>query len=385
MPYEPVNTPIPGPSSFSQSGDAATLTQAAVLLATGAQLRGDSRRLRLTSAGPDAARDPALDEEFKLLGLPELAESTGRINSAYNRQLLLSRYKLPMQSDAILTETPIRDQSVFADVAQRHFAEGSSKSALDLMEICLRHPNELIRVSAAAAYSEHSSELDRLIRILVAGTRSTEDLVRSISATALALASPDHARLREMQGPALQFGAASASDTTMLVHGTWAQNSPWWQPGGDFHTYILQSVRPDLYSQADRFAWSGGYSDAARALAATDLVAWVQNHHEQGLDLITHSHGGNVAFLATQNGLDLGELILLSCPVHVPKYQPDMTHINKKVVSIRVHLDLVILADRGGQRFNFLGIAENVLPIWFDHFATHNPDVWKKYNVPAMI
>ena len=188
-----------------------------------------------------------------------------------------------------------------------------------------------------------------------------------------------------MEGTTRRTGAAGARDTTMLIHGTWAQNSPWWQPGGDFHSYILRSVRPDLYSQPDRFGWSGGYSDAARALAATDLGTWVQNHNEQGLDLITHSHGGNVAFLVTQNGLDLGELILLSCPVHVPKYQPDMAHARKQVVSIRVHFDLVILADRGGQRFNFPGVTENVLPIWFDHFATHRPDVWRHHNVPAMI
>src|SRR2546430_10218311 len=43
--------------------------------------------------------------------------------------------------------------------------------SIDMMELCLRHPNELVRVSAAAAYSEHSSELDRLVRILEAGTR----------------------------------------------------------------------------------------------------------------------------------------------------------------------------------------------------------------------
>src|SRR2546430_8122363 len=184
--------------------------------------------------------------------------------------------------------------------------------SIDMMELCLRHPNELVRVSAAAAYSEHSSELDRLVRILEAGTRSAENLLRSISATALSFAAPDHPRLREMQGIAGRPGATGAGDTTMLIHGTWAQNSPWWQPGGDFHTYILQSVRPDLYSKPDRFGWSGGYSDAARTLAATDLVSWVQNHNEQGLDLITHSHGGNVAFLATQNGLDL-EIGRASC------------------------------------------------------------------------
>ncbi len=157
--------------------------------------------------------------------------------------------------------------------------------------------------------------------------------------------------------------------------------------GGDSHTYILQNVRPDLYKQPDRFGWSGGYSDAARNLAGEDLVQWVNQRREQGLDLITHSHGGNVAMQSTQvnTGLTVGELILLSCPVHIPKYQPNFGMITKRAVSIRVHLDLVIPADRGGQRFSLPQITENVLPVWFDHSASHKPEIWQKYNVPAML
>ena len=194
MPFQIVPEPVAGPLSFSRSDDAAILTQAAVLLAIGAQLRGDNKRFRLASV-PSAASAAILDEELKPLGLPALPESPGRIDSAHNRQMLFSRYNLPIPSQAVLTETVIEDLNVFADVAKTYFSEGSSKSAIDLMELCLRHRNELVRVSAAAAYSEHSSELDRLIRILEAGTHSAEDLVRSISATALALAAPDHARL----------------------------------------------------------------------------------------------------------------------------------------------------------------------------------------------
>jgi hypothetical protein len=70
--------------------------------------------------------------------------------------------------------------------------------------------------------------------------------------------------------------------------------------------------------------------------------------------------------------------------VHVPKYLPDFGR-TTKVVSIRVHLDLVILADLGGQRFRHPHIHENVLPIWFDHGASHNPEVWREHNVPAML
>lgn len=56
-----------------------------------------------------------------------------------------------------------------------------------------------------------------------------------------------------------------------------------------------------------------------------------------------------------------------------------------KVVSIRVCLDLVILADGGGQRFNDPRIEENVLPLWFDHSRTHDPGTWQEHNVPALL
>ena len=53
--------------------------------------------------------------------------------------------------------------------------------------------------------------------------------------------------------------------------------------------------------------------------------------------------------------------------------------------SFRVRMDLVILADRGGQRFQDNHIDEHVLPIWFDHFATHDPHTWDRYRVRSML
>jgi predicted alpha/beta-hydrolase family hydrolase len=103
-----------------------------------------------------------------------------------------------------------------------------------------------------------------------------------------------------------------------------------------------------------------------------------------GLGLFTHSHGGSAAMLATQAGMNVGELVLLSCPVHAHKYYPEFGHA-KRIVSIRVRMDLVILADRGGQRFKDARIEENVLPVWFNHSASHDPKVWQDHDVPRMI
>jgi len=50
-----------------------------------------------------------------------------------------------------------------------------------------------------------------------------------------------------------------------------------------------------------------------------------------------------------------------------------------------VHLDLVILVDGGGQHFSDPRIQEHVLPIWFDHFATHDPDTWERHRVALLL
>jgi hypothetical protein len=387
MPFASVTQPVSGPESFMRSDDAATLSQAAVLLAMGSQLRGDTQRLRGVSPGLAPQVEVLPEEARALLGLPVLEPVAGRVETVRIRELLFSRYKLEAFSPEGLAAQAAKRPEILQDVAKRHFQEGSSNTAFDLLEMSLLHSNELIRVAAASAYVEHSAEREKLVNVLEHGTHSTDPLVRDVAATSLAHANPDHPRLLELQGKRRGRGTAGAADTTMLIHGTWAANSPWWQPGGDFHAYILQQVRPDLYAQPDRFGWSGGYSDAARTIAAQDLIQWVNEHNDQGLDLITHSHGGNVSMQATQMnpGLTIGELILLSCPVHIPKYQPNFAMVTKKTVSIRVHLDLVILADRGGQKFTLPQITENVLPIWFDHSATHEPEIWQKYNVPAML
>ena len=270
------------------------------------------------------------------------------------------------------------------DLAEEAYRTKAHESAAQLFQACLHHSSELVRVAAAASYFELTTDGESPIAVLAQGAKSRDDLTREVAATALARIDPTHPSLAKLTGAAKRRQRRRKAHTGMLVHGTWARHSKWWQPRGDFHSYILANVWADLYAASDRFDWSGQWSDAARSLAGRQLANWIDGKGAAGIKLMTHSHGGNVAMLATQATDKIKELVLLSCPVHENKYLPDFNH-TQKVISFRVKLDLVILADGGGQKFSDPRIDENVLSLWFDHSATHDPDVWSQYNLPTQL
>jgi hypothetical protein len=385
MPTTPAEQPVPARRAFGRDDRAALLSQAASLLLIGADLRGTAGALRARAAGWTGKRrvDLAPARDLAALGVPRIAGPRRRVHPEGVQNALAKRYGLAT-SAALQAAMPSVAPDVLADLAKRFTRRPTVTSAGQLVEACLAHPHELPRVAAAAAHFHLSATPERSLDVLGRGVGSTDPLVREVAATALARVAPDDQRLRPLLEGRPAPSPGQPSRTTLLVHGPWARGQPWWPPGGDFHTYILTQVRPDLYAAADRFEWSGGYSDAARALGAADLRAWVDAHGLAGLDVLTHSHGGSVAMLASQAGLRIGELVLLSCPVHPDRYLPDFSRVTR-VVSVRVHLDLVILVDGGGQRFQDGRIEENVLPIWFDHFAAHDPAVWQAQGVPSMI
>jgi hypothetical protein len=282
------------------------------------------------------------------------------------------------------TEDARKAPERIASAADNFYREATSESAAALLETSLRHPNQLVRVAAASSYVELAVDPQPAIRILEDGLKSRNLLVRDVAAYSLAHVDPKNPKLAALLRTRKVRSRRRPSRTSTIIHGTWASGGSWWQPEGDFWTYLRKNVDPNLYGAQGRFGWTGGYSDAARAQAAIELHDWVQQHNLDGLDLFTHSHGGNVAMLANHAGTNVGRMVLLSCPVHWPKYMPQF-NAQEKVVSVRVHMDLVILADRGGQRFSDPRIQENVLPLWFDHFATHDQANWAKYDIPRMI
>ncbi len=385
MTYAIVEKPIAGSEAFSQVSDAAILSQAAFLLILGNQLRGIPQT-RAARAGTDVRSEILPTGDSANFPVPLIPSTTERfapdqLRSTATRAARLGDVAARYRAAATNTEAA---RVAYAALAQCVYETPTPQAAATLLNECIFHEHELVRTAAAAAYCSHAADPRTLIALLAKQTSSQDELTREVAATALARFYPGHEALAALRQRKPLRTKRPPSHTSMLLHGTWAAGQPWWQPGGDFHNFMLTNVRPDLYGAADRFEWSGGYSDAARAQAAVELNDWIATHQLAGLDLFTHSHGSSVAMIATQNGATLGKLVLLSCPEHENKYLPDFTHVTK-VVSIRVHADLVILADGGGQRFKHAQIQENVLPCWFNHSATHDPATWVKYNVKNMI
>jgi hypothetical protein len=374
--------PVRGPKAFERGDRDAVLAQAAILLQLGRYLRGDDVVLAARArAAPAlrAIRTAVEGEDRDLFPVPVVRASGQRFRPAD-----VSRMRLRAPTGRPGGAAGLRRE--LAQHARRLYRTPTPETAATLLEASLGHPELLTRVAAAWAYLPLAADPARLLDVLQEGAESPEALTRDVAATALARVAPGHPALARLAQSPPEGGPPVPSRTGTIVHGTWASGSDWWKPEvpGDFFSYVKASVDGTLYAGGDRFAWSGGYSDAARALGAADLKAWVEAHRWNASDLFTHSHGGSVAMLASQNGMAIGRLVLLSCPVHVPEYLPDFSRVGN-VVSVRVHFDLVILADGGGQRFRDPNIDEHVLPVWFDHSATHDPGVWKKHDVPGML
>jgi RHS repeat-associated protein len=85
---------------------------------------------------------------------------------------------------------------------------------------------------------------------------------------------------------------------TIIVHGTYSPSAKWAQPGSDFNT----SVSNTFGDKAVSFNWTGGNNDSAREDAALALAVFIQGRlgDNEALNIVAHSHGGNVVKLYSQ-------------------------------------------------------------------------------------
>ena len=133
------------------------------------------------------------------------------------------------------------------------------------------------------------------------------------------------------------------SRIAILVHGTLAAKATWWQPTiGGFWQHV-HGYWPHLYDGPVPFAWSGVNSHGERVIAAQKLVRWAQTVGANVLDVIAHSHGGNVCLLAARMGLPINRLILLGTPIRT-EYMVDLGRITSlaNVFSLGDHVQTPI-------------------------------------------
>ena len=379
--YPTVTAPVTLLQAFTAEPDPrAVQTQAAFLLVVANLLRGAAREAFIESQ-----EDMAPPEDLAALGVPLTIYG---LEGAWPKRYPLSdlQVELSRRGFASAGGRGIRSDPRLAEELRTLTAELLAKperrSAALLAVHSLQHPDPLVRVAAATAAAEvvqHGRELAG--ERLRSHAREGDPLVRLLAATCLARLAPRDPLLEQLAAAAPEPSGRDPIHSSTIVHGTWAAGSDWWRPQGDFHRYLLADVAPDLYAGDDPFGWSGAWSNSARRKGARDLTAWAAAHQAPCLNLFAHSHGGNLAMLATHRGLEIGRLVLLSCPVHWAKYQPKPGSV-ASALSIRSHLDLVILGDAGGQRFpKGSGIREQVLGIWFKHSVSHDPEIWKALHL----
>jgi pimeloyl-ACP methyl ester carboxylesterase len=361
--------PVPVQDAFGRRDRDARMSQAAAVLAIGAAARGL----------PDRVDHP------EAIGLPADITPLGRAEPVPVAEAVAP---LPVDVDEHLRNRRLRiPAATSADLVAGLITDPDPVTAAALVEANLHSDSPLVRTSAAVAAIDTTGPRDDVLAQLVQGATSTDALTRDIGRIGLARIAPAHPALSNLIGsPAALTGATAPTQTAVLTHGTWGAPSPWWQPRGDFYTY-LDGLVPPLRMHDPSFGWSGQYSDGARQLAATQLVAWLTDQGLPRPDFFAHSHGGTVANLATRAGAHFERLVLLSWPVH-EEWFPDFGNV-ERIIDIRVNFDLVIIADLGHQTFtppppNDTKVESHVNG-WFDHSSTHDPAYWDAHKLAGVL
>lgn len=197
--------------------------------------------------------------------------------------------------------------------------------------------------------------------------------------------------------PLLQKAAKAKQrqEMTIIIHGTWAATSDWWQRGGNFWNYI-NGITGNVYGENDAFSWSGANNHVERIKAAHELVRWVGLHRCANLDIIAHSHGGNVSFLATRLGLKIRKLITLGTPVRL-EYLPDLRNIgmlyNLFSATDFVQTPAGTFPNRRGEGRTLSDGMTMINQIVTDdghggrpgHSELHEPDTWKANHLENLL
>jgi pimeloyl-ACP methyl ester carboxylesterase len=123
------------------------------------------------------------------------------------------------------------------------------------------------------------------------------------------------------------------------------------------------------------FNWSGGNSDEARSLAAQQLAKLINDYHQkcpdEPINVVAHSHGGNVALMASAT-VPIDELVTLGTPI-LSKYSRGVGLSDWNNVSSTG--DRVQTLPWGAQRTNS-SADNNITLSGFGHANLHTTAAW---------
>jgi len=175
---------------------------------------------------------------------------------------------------------------------------------------------------------------------------------------------------------------------TILIHGTYSNQNM-------FSKEFIKNVNKTFNEQHATVSlkWSGKNSDKARVEAAKSLARLINKFNfleGEKLNIVAHSHGGNVVFLTSQLKLlhKIDTLVTLGTPIR--EYQPNMENIGKIYNAYSTYDTIQISGGSKhkpfGQEFGPAGRtlknAQNInIPVdkIDTHGYLHSESVWKTY------
>jgi hypothetical protein len=219
--------------------------------------------------------------------------------------------------------------------------------------------------------------------------------------------------------PRLRFGLERKAydKLTVLIPGTWAPLlgplPAWYSPSPrprTLHAYLKETVFPDeaiFVYRWNRWGLTAAARHQQRIAAARQLLEILRSIRVKSLRIVGHSHGANVASMATRNdlvpgrrGLHVDTLVLLNPAVDrdgkCGMYHPDMNRVGDLSVPLEERRFFTFhsvrdatLASQWAQNYQHteLGryetLRDNIAPD--DHWSSTFPEVWRHNRLDQLI
>jgi RHS repeat-associated protein len=181
-------------------------------------------------------------------------------------------------------------------------------------------------------------------------------------------------------------------ELTVIVHGTRAQGSFDFMPGGRFFESVRKTMKDE---EVVSFQWSGLDNHAGRRIGGERLAADIKAHSfkpGEPLNIIAHSHGGNVVIWAMNLGLGhpVTNFVTLGTPYRDGYRVRDLSYVLNWVNLFNIHDKVQI---NGGGEYRETGMetgpagrhhpgatiniswGKNCGPM-DSHSALHTPEAW---------